>query len=81
MKRTKKILALVLALALVFALAAPTAMAKARSVKIGVGLYKDSGADVTAVKAFLGNLEDTLNVKFVYTVLSTNDEALNITKV
>ena len=81
MKSTKKVLALVLTLALVFALAAPTAMAKARTTKIGVGLYKDSGADVTAVKAFLGNLEEPLNVKFVYTVLSTNDEALNITKV
>lgn len=81
MKSTKRILALVLTLALVFALAAPTASAKARTTKIGVGLYKDSGADVTAVKAFLGNLEEPLNVKFVYTVLSTNDEALNITKV
>lgn len=81
MKSMKKILALVLTLALVFALAAPTASAKARTIKIGVGLYKDSGADVTAVKAFLTNLESTLNVKFAYTVLSTNDEALNVTKV
>ena len=81
MKSTKKILALVLTLALVFALAAPTASAKARTVKIGVGLYKDSGADVVAVKAFLGNLEESLNVKFAYTVLSNTDEAQNITKV
>ena len=81
MKSTKRILALVLTLALVFALAAPTASAKARTVKIGVGLYKDSGADVVAVKAFLGNLEESLNVKFAYTVLSNTDEAQNITKV
>ena len=81
MKSTKKVLALVLTLALVFALAAPTASAKARTVKIGVGLYKDSGADVVAVKAFLGNLEESLNVKFAYTVLSNTDEAQNITKV
>ena len=81
MKSTKKILALVLTLTLVFALAAPTASAKARTVKIGVGLYKDSGADVVAVKAFLGNLEESLNVKFAYTVLSNTDEAQNITKV
>ncbi len=52
-----------------------------KHVKIGVGLYQDSGAGVTALKAFLGNLEKTLNVEFAYTVLSTNDEALNITKV
>ena len=49
MKSTKKVLALVLTLALVFALAAPTAMAKARTTKIGVGLYQDSGAAVSAV--------------------------------
>lgn len=77
----KKTLALILALSLIFALAVPSAFAKARTVKIGVGLYQDSGAAVSAVKAYLASLEDTLNVKFAYTVLSTNDEALNITKV
>ena len=81
MKSTKRILALVLTLALVFALAAPTASAKPRTIKIGVGLYQDSGAAVSAVKSYLGSLEDALNVKFNYTVLSTNDEALNVTKV
>lgn len=81
MKSTKKILALVLTLALVFALAAPTASAKSRTIKIGVGVYQDSGAAVTALKAYLASLESTLNVKFAYTVLSTNDEALNVTKV
>ena len=55
--------------------------AAAKHVKIGVGLYQDSGAGVTALKAFLANLEKTLNVEFAYTVLSTNDEALNVTKV
>ncbi len=77
----KKTLALILALSLIFALAVPSAFAKARTVKIGVGLYQDSGAAVDGVKAYLASLEDTLNVKFVYTVLSTNDEALNVTKV
>lgn len=81
MKSTKRILALVLTLVLVFALAAPAAHAKARATKIGVALYQDSGAAVTAVKAYLAGLEDTLNVKFAYTVLSTNDESLNITKI
>ena len=77
----KKTLALILALSLVFALAVPSAFAKARTLKIGIGLYQDSGAAVDGVKAYLASLEDTLGVKFVYTVLSTNDEALNVTKV
>ena len=55
--------------------------AAAKHVKIGVGLYQDSGAAVDAVKAYLKSLESALNVEFAYTVLSTNDEALNVTKV
>lgn len=96
MKSMKKILALLLALSMVLALAAcgnaspapaassgdgAAAPAATKHVKIGVGLYQDSGAAVTAVKAYLANLESTLNCEFAYTVLSTNDEALNITKV
>ena len=81
MKSIKKSLALLIVLTMVFALAAPMASAKARTVKIGVGLYQDSGAAVSAVKSYLANLEDTLNVKFTYTVLSNTDEAQNITKV
>ena len=81
MKSMKKILALALVLTMVFAFAAPMASAKAKTATIGVGLYQDSGAAVTAVKAYLANLEDTLNVKFKYTVLSSTDEALNVTKV
>lgn len=49
--------------------------------KIGVGLYQDSGAAVSGVKAYLASLESALNVEFAYTVLSSTDEALNITKV
>ena len=60
--------------------AAP-APAAAKHVKIGVGLYQDSGAAVTATKEYLKSLESTLNCEFAYTVLSTNDEALNVTKV
>lgn len=95
MKSMKKLVALLLALTMVFALAAcggsstapasnegaAPAAANSKHVKIGVGLYQDSGAAVTAVKAYLANLESTLNAEFAYTVLSTNDEALNITKV
>jgi len=76
----KKLISLILVLAMVFAVAVPSAFA-ARHTKIGIGLYSDSGAGNDAVKAFLKNLESTLDCEFVYTVLSTNDEALNLTKV
>lgn len=85
MKSFKKVLALLLALTMILALAAcggsGAGKAQAKHAKIGVGLYQDSGAAVTAVKEYLKSLESALNVEFAYTVLSTNDEALNITKV
>ncbi len=87
MKIMKKIIALLLALSLMLAMTACGGQGNnangnaGKHVKIGVGLYQDSGAAVDAVKAYLKSLESTLNVEFVYTVLSTNDEALNITKV
>ena len=77
----KKTLALILALSLVFALAVPSAFAKARTTKIGVALYQDSGAAVTAVKSYLESLKDTLNVEYQYVVLSTNDENYNLNKI
>ena len=77
----KKVLALILALSLVFALAVPSAFAKARTTKIGVALYQDSGAAVTAVKSYLESLKDTLNVDYQYVVLSTNDENYNLNKI
>lgn len=76
----KKLIALILSLSLLMAVAVP-ASAAGRATTIGVGLYQDSGAAVSAVKAFLGNLEDTLNVKFKYTVLSITDEAANLNKI
>ena len=86
MKSMKKVLALLLALAMVFALAAcggngGSGKAEMKHAKIGIGVYSDSGAGNDALKAYLKGLESTLNVEFAYTVLSTNDEALNITKV
>ena len=54
---------------------------KTKHAKIGVALYQDAGAAVTAVKAYLSSLESALNVEFAYTVLSTTDEALNITQI
>jgi len=77
----KKFLALILTLSLLLAVAVPVASAAGKATTIGVGLYQDSGAAVTAVKAYLGSLESTLNVKFKYTVLSTTDEAANLTKI
>ena len=86
MKSMKKVLALLLALAMVFAPAAcggngGSGKAEMKHAKIGIGVYSDSGAGNDALKAYLKGLESTLNVEFAYTVLSTNDEALNITKV
>ena len=90
MKSTlKKALALLLALTMIFALAAcggsssgsSTGAANTKHAKIGVALYQDAGAAVTAVKAYLENLGPTLNCEFAYTVLSTTDEALNLTKI
>ncbi len=52
-----------------------------KAAKIGVALYQDSGAAVTAVKAFLENLSETLNVTYAYTVLSQNDQTINVTKI
>ena len=80
MKSMKKILAFLLVLTMVVAFATPMASAKG-TIKIGVALYQDSGAAVSSLKAYLSSLEETLNVKFAYTVLSTNDEALNLTKI
>ena len=89
MKHMKKLVAIVLAMVMVFSLAAcgggnggnGSGAKEAKHAKIGIGLYQDSGAAVSAVKAYLASLEKTLNVEFAYTVLSTNDEALNVTKV
>lgn len=48
---------------------------------IGVGLYSDTGPAPDSTKAFLSSLEDALNVKFIYTLLSQTDEATNVTKI
>lgn len=83
MKTLKKVLALVLALTMILALAACGNGGKEgpKAAKIGVALYSDSGNAVVATKAYLASLEEKLNVTFAYTVLSQNDEAVNITKV
>jgi ABC-type sugar transport system substrate-binding protein len=80
MKIVKKTLALILVLTMVVAFASPMASAKGAT-KIGVALYQDSGAAVTAVKSYLDSLKDTLNVEYQYVVLSTNDENYNLSKI
>ena len=88
MKSTmKKALALLLALSMIFALAAcggssgGSSGTAAKHTKIGIALYTDAGAANAAVKAYLKNLESTLNCEFAYTVLSQTDEAANVTKI
>lgn len=49
--------------------------------KIGVGLYTDSGRGIDALKAYLDGISDTVDCEFVYTTLSTYDEATNLTEV
>lgn len=46
-------------------------------IKIGVGLYQDSGPAVTATKAYLAGIADELNCEFTYVTLSQTDEAAN----
>lgn len=82
MKTSKKLIALILALTMVLALAACGGKGDGpKSAKIGVALYSDSGNAVVATKAYLASLEEKLNVTFAYTVLSQNDEAVNLTKI
>ncbi len=54
---------------------------KTKHHKIGVGLYTDSGKAVEAIKAYLGGISKTVDCEFVYTTLSTYDEATNLTEV
>lgn len=49
--------------------------------KIGIGLYTDSGKSVEALKAFLDGISETVGCEFVYTTLSTYDEATNISSI
>lgn len=49
--------------------------------KIGVGLYTDSGRAVDSIKAYLEGISKTVDCEFVYTTLSTFDEATNLTEV
>lgn len=60
---------------------AGTTTAPREAHKIGIGLYSDSGPAVTSLKAFLDSIKGDLNVEYVFTTLSSQDEAVNKTKV
>lgn len=81
MRKLKKVLAVILVLTMVLAIVPSAFAAKSKTYTIGVALYQDTGAAVLSCKAYLASLEPVLNVKFVYTVLSNNDEAVNVTKI
>jgi len=95
MKNTvKKLLALMLSLTMVFSLAAcggtpsgdnPSSgnetTASFKKTKIGVGLYFDTGYYAENVKTYLNSLGESMNVEFVYSLLTQTDESANLTKV
>ena len=49
--------------------------------KIGVGLYVDSGRSVDAIKEYLAGISEAVDCEFVYTTLSTYDEASSLSEV
>lgn len=73
----KKLVSLLLAVVMVFGLAAAV-QAAPQHATIGVAFYQDTGFAVDATKAYLESLSDTLNVDFVYGVLTQTDEAANL---
>ena len=82
MKHVKKVLALVLVSVMVLAcLTACGGGSKVKTHKIGVAHYTDSGKGVDALKAFLNGVAESVGCEFVYTTLSTYDEATNLTKI
>lgn len=80
MKNMKKLLCLFLAVIMVMGLAA-TAAADTTHHKIGVALYTDSGKSVDAIKSYLAGISADVDCEFVYTTLSTYDEATNLTAI
>ena len=52
-----------------------------KKAKIGVGLYLDSGFFTNNIRTYLAALGEEMNIDFIYTTLTQNDEAANLTKV
>ena len=76
-KLLKKMVLFVLAFAMCMGMGASLTACGGDSgkIKIGVGLYQDSGPAVTATKNYLNGLADALNCEFEFVTLSqTNDE-------
>lgn len=71
-----------LLLVAIMALGCMSAQAAApKHATIGVAFYQDTGYAVTATKAYLESLSDTLNVDFVYAVLTQTDESANLSTI
>lgn len=49
--------------------------------KIGIGLYTDSGKSVEAIKAYCDGISGAVDCEFVFTTLSTYDEATNLSEI
>ena len=82
MKNWKKTLvALMLVMALAMSCVTMAGAEAPKHATIGVAFYQDTGYAVTATKAYLESLSETLNVEFVYAVLTQTDEAANLTTI
>ena len=59
----------------------PSKAPEFKKIKIGVGLYFDTGYFPENVKSYLASLGEKMNIEFIYTLLTQTDEAANLTKV
>lgn len=58
-----------------------TPSAEVKKHKIGVAHYTDSGKGVEAIKAYCEGISEVTGCEFVFTTLSTYDEATNLTEI
>lgn len=80
-KAASMILTAATAASAVFGTVPAYAEAEVQHHKIGVGLYVDSGRSVDAIKEYLAGISEAVDCEFVYTTLSTYDEATSLSEV
>lgn len=80
----KKIIAIMMAVLMIIGIMGTSVFAgevQVNKYKIGVGLYTDSGKSVQAIKAFCEGISEETGIDFVFTTLSTYDEATNLSEI